>query len=428
MTTENIPLSKLKISDFNVRKDVGDISELVESVKEKGVFQPILVRPENGKYGIIVGSRRYSAAKEAKLYDIPATVKQMDDEEALVISLSENIQRNDLQPKETAETLAKLMERNTSRDIAKKIGKTQAYVNYMVSSAQLLGILEKHGVKVSNQAPDSERSLGKAIPTFHAVSLAQAINKIGDVPETKQVELARAVAPKTREDTERVAKYFEKHPEKSVDTIVERALYPSLGDITDGRIDSGMDNGIVDITPPVGREINSKLIWNLERIDTQYDFYTIGYGYSETDEFIKRLKVKGIKTLIDVRNNATGSIYKPEYNQENLERSLKKEGIRYIHLPELGVPKEHRSELNTDEDYQRLWKWYDKNVVTLDVGNGEAEDYEGQPALEWSFKHKELTDWVHPVAFMCRELDPTKCHRHRISRFLESRGLKSIDL
>src|SRR5215216_4852393 len=102
-TLEDIPLEKLKISKQNARKDVGDISELAQSISEKGVLEPILARPENGKIGVVMGSRRYAAAKQAKQHNIPTIVREMDDDEALEISLVENLQRSNLEPLETTQ-------------------------------------------------------------------------------------------------------------------------------------------------------------------------------------------------------------------------------------------------------------------------------------------------------------------------------------
>jgi uncharacterized protein (DUF488 family) len=104
-------------------------------------------------------------------------------------------------------------------------------------------------------------------------------------------------------------------------------------------------------------------------------------------------------------------MYKPEFNKDNLSQKLKQNNIDYFHLPDWGIEKEFREDLNTLEDYEKLWKWYDKNIV-INVGkSSEPWDYDG------------------PWAFMCTELDPTKCHRHRIAKQLEEEfQTKSMDL
>ncbi|MGA3109982.1 MAG: ParB/RepB/Spo0J family partition protein, partial [Candidatus Bathyarchaeia archaeon] len=88
--------NKLFVGDSNVRKSVGDITELKLSIEEKGILEPLLVRPLKNRFEIVVGSRRYEAAKALGLRKVPAIIRPMSDTEALSLSLVENIQRNDL--------------------------------------------------------------------------------------------------------------------------------------------------------------------------------------------------------------------------------------------------------------------------------------------------------------------------------------------
>jgi uncharacterized protein (DUF488 family) len=76
------------------------------------------------------------------------------------------------------------------------------------------------------------------------------------------------------------------------------------------------------------------------------------------------------------------------------------------------VPSEHRKDLRTDKDRQKLWKWYDRNVIDKNKNKLELVANSGKGK----------------TAFMCLELDPTKCHRHRIAKYLESKGLKGLDI
>jgi ParB/RepB/Spo0J family partition protein len=436
--SEDIPLNKLKISDFNVRQDVGDISELVESVKVKGVFQPILVRPEDGKYGVIIGSRRFSAAKEAKLHDIPATVKNMDDDEALTTSLAENIQRNDLEPKETAAAVGKLLETSNTRDLGKKLGKSHVWVVNMHNLGNLVTKLDKSGIKVGIMPTDQDRKSGKALPINHAIHIGNALEysrvkeHFRKIPEKAQdsivVDLAKGLAPLVQTDAQKCLEEFKRRPDRPVEDSIDKAMgVMSLDTFGGGGWQTGTESISAD-SDSMGNAINGKLIYNLKRIDEKYDFYTIGYGYSEVNEFIQRLKIKGIKTLVDVRANPR-SQWTTEYNKDILERSLKKAGIAYVHTPELGVPKDRREMLETEEDYQELWKWYDKNVLSHKVNDERASaSNPNERELVWSFKNAKATWGEHPIAFMCRELDPTKCHRHRIAKALEEHGKTSLDL
>ncbi len=119
------------------RKDLGDLTELVESVREKGVLEPLLVRhqPVSGRYMIISGERRYHAARAAGLRELPCIEKDIDDAETLEIALIENLQRKDLTPFEAAEGVQALGERFglTHEDIARKIGKGRSSVTELLS-------------------------------------------------------------------------------------------------------------------------------------------------------------------------------------------------------------------------------------------------------------------------------------------------------
>jgi uncharacterized protein (DUF488 family) len=173
---------------------------------------------------------------------------------------------------------------------------------------------------------------------------------------------------------------------------------------------------------PLNVQIHNKLIYNLKRIDIkQYDFYTIGYEKTDIHMFIERLKSKGVKTLVDVRKNPFS--YIPDFCKEALQSALKGAKIEYWHVPELGVDKQLREKLDSDEDYENLWKWYDRNIIPAKkmLDNDES-------VLENILRLFDESN-AHPAAFMCMEFEPTKCHRHRIAKSLEStKGMRSIDL
>jgi ParB family chromosome partitioning protein len=106
------------------------MTDLVSSIKEKGVLEPVLVRPTGEKYQIIAGERRYRASVEAGLSQIPCVEIDVDDRGVLEISLIENLQRRDLSSFEEAEGLQKLCEKflYTHEEVAKKLGKSRTSV------------------------------------------------------------------------------------------------------------------------------------------------------------------------------------------------------------------------------------------------------------------------------------------------------------
>jgi ParB family chromosome partitioning protein len=125
-----IPLDLLIPNPDQPRRSFGDIDDLVSSIKEKGVLEPVLVRPAGEKFQIIAGERRYRASVEAGLSQIPCVEIDVDDRGVLEISLIENLQRRDLNPFEEADGLHKLCEKflYTHEEIAKKLGKSRSSI------------------------------------------------------------------------------------------------------------------------------------------------------------------------------------------------------------------------------------------------------------------------------------------------------------
>jgi len=106
------------------------IEELARSIKQVGLIQPILVRPKDGKFEIVHGERRFRAHKLLGLKTIRAEVRELTDREVLLIQLIENVQREDLNPIEEAETYLRMVKELglTHEEIAEKIGKSRTYV------------------------------------------------------------------------------------------------------------------------------------------------------------------------------------------------------------------------------------------------------------------------------------------------------------
>jgi ParB family chromosome partitioning protein len=127
-----IPIEEIQPNISQPRKDMGDLKGLVDSVREKGVLEPLLVRsvPETGKYLIISGERRYQAACIAGLRELPCIEKEANDAETLEIALIENLQRKDLTPFEEADGLQALADRFalTHEEIAQRISKGRSSI------------------------------------------------------------------------------------------------------------------------------------------------------------------------------------------------------------------------------------------------------------------------------------------------------------
>ena len=122
-----VPLNMLAPNPDQPRRSTGDIGDLVSSIKEKGVLEPVLIRSLGDKFQIIAGERRYRASVEAGLSQIPCIELDVDDRGVLEISLIENLQRRDLSPFEEADGLQKLCEKflYTHEEVARKLGKSR---------------------------------------------------------------------------------------------------------------------------------------------------------------------------------------------------------------------------------------------------------------------------------------------------------------
>ncbi|MCP4393626.1 MAG: ParB/RepB/Spo0J family partition protein [Alphaproteobacteria bacterium] len=122
--------------------DEDAIADLVESVREKGVLQPLLVRKssqEENMYEIIAGERRWQASRRAGLHEVPVLVKEFSDEETLEVALIENLQRQDLSPLEEAKGYKRLMDEfsHTQEILAKGVGKSRSHVANMMRLLEL---------------------------------------------------------------------------------------------------------------------------------------------------------------------------------------------------------------------------------------------------------------------------------------------------
>ncbi len=130
-----VPIDLVDPNPDQPRQAMGDLSELIASVGEKGIIEPLVVRQRGSRYQIIAGERRYHAGVQAGLQELPVVVRDVDDTEMLEIALVENIQRKDLTAFEEAEALQSLAQRcgYTHEDLAKRLGKSRTSVTESLS-------------------------------------------------------------------------------------------------------------------------------------------------------------------------------------------------------------------------------------------------------------------------------------------------------
>jgi len=135
----NIPIDKLVPNAMQPRRDMGDLAELADSIRENGIIEPVIVRPRDGNFEIIAGERRFRAAREAGMHEIPCIEHDVPENEALEMSIIENIQRKDLNILEQAHSIRSLTEiyGYTHDEIAKKIAKSRVTVSELIRITDL---------------------------------------------------------------------------------------------------------------------------------------------------------------------------------------------------------------------------------------------------------------------------------------------------
>ena len=112
------------------RQAMGDLTELISSITEKGIIEPLIVRQRAGRFQLIAGERRYQAAVQAGLTEVPVVIRDVDDQEVIELALIENLQRKDLTAFEEAEALHSLAQRGslTHEQLAKRLGKSRTSI------------------------------------------------------------------------------------------------------------------------------------------------------------------------------------------------------------------------------------------------------------------------------------------------------------
>ncbi|MGN7477739.1 ParB/RepB/Spo0J family partition protein [Solibacillus silvestris] len=138
---QQVAVAKILANPFQPRKifDETTIEELAASIREHGIIQPIIVRKSGKKYEIVAGERRYRAAKNAGLTEVPVIVKDFNEQQMMEVAILENLQREDLTPIEEAEAYNSLIVKLnfTQEDLAKRLGKSRPHIANLIRLLQL---------------------------------------------------------------------------------------------------------------------------------------------------------------------------------------------------------------------------------------------------------------------------------------------------
>ncbi|MBQ9181464.1 MAG: ParB/RepB/Spo0J family partition protein [Bacilli bacterium] len=173
-----VPIDELRPNPYQPRKvfDESAIQELAESIKEHGVFQPIIVKKSVKGYEIVAGERRFRASKLVGLKKIPAIIRNFTDEQMMEIGLLENLQRENLNPIEEADAYNMMLNNlNLTQDeLSKKVGKSRSYVTNMLGLLRLPKSVQEM-VANSSISMGHARVLSKLSDTEKIISLANEI-------------------------------------------------------------------------------------------------------------------------------------------------------------------------------------------------------------------------------------------------------------
>ena len=161
-----VPIDTIDPNPNQPRQVMGDLSELMASIAEKGIIEPIIVRQRGTRFQIVAGERRYQAAVQVGLREVPVVIRDVDDDEIIEIALIENIQRKDLTPFEESEALHALGTRcnYTHEDMARRLGKSRTAITESLSL---------------NNMPEEVKNLCR-LADIHSKSLLLQIVRQGD--------------------------------------------------------------------------------------------------------------------------------------------------------------------------------------------------------------------------------------------------------
>ena len=173
-----LPLSELRPNPYQPRKIFDDeaLNELASSIKEHGVFQPIIVKKTIKGYDIVAGERRYRASKKLGLEKIPAIIKDFSDDEMMNIALLENLQREDLSAIEEANAYKVMLDTAhiTQEELAERVGKSRSHITNMLGLLRLPEVVKKD-VKDGNISVGHAKVLSKLESDEQILSLAKKI-------------------------------------------------------------------------------------------------------------------------------------------------------------------------------------------------------------------------------------------------------------
>src|SRR5262249_28720593 len=253
-----IDIDRIEPNPHQPRKQFGDLSEMVFSIKEKGVLEPILVRAiDGGRFEIIAGERRYQASKLAGLRHVPAIEVDVDNRGMLEISLIENLQRKDLTPFEEAAAIQRLCDqfRYTHEEIARKLGKSRTVITEALSLNRMPETVQERCRQADIQSKsmllqivrqESEDAMHKLVDRITGDGMTREEARRFNRPEDGESRRAKRVVDRYAPDDE-TFQFSLSFPKAEVD---KRELVVALQSILEKLIRELRENPNAPITPP----------------------------------------------------------------------------------------------------------------------------------------------------------------------------------
>lgn len=235
---EEIEIEKIIPNSSQPRELINDegIKELAESIREKGILQPILVRRRDDKYEIVAGERRYLSAKLVGLDKVPAIILDIDEREAFEISLIENIQREDLNPIEKAEAFQSYIDRYkvTHEELAKRLGISRTEITNLLRLLQLPPEIKEEVKKDSLtygharallglKDAESQKEMAKRI-VKEKLSVRETEELVGKRKMRLEIPEIRALESKLQSYLETKVRIHPRSPERGRITIEYKSL------------------------------------------------------------------------------------------------------------------------------------------------------------------------------------------------------------
>lgn len=234
-----VQIKDIQKNPYQPRKEFSEekIQELAQSIKENGLIQPIIVRksPVLG-YEILAGERRYRASIVAGLSEVPVIVKQLSDQDMVLHSIIENLQRENLNPIEEAKAYQSLIDKGfTHTEIAEKMGKSRPYITNLV---RLLG-LPKH-ILTEVESGKLSQAHARLLIQLSSDKQDKLLNRIQT--ENLSVRQVEQILQKTKKNSKKEKDYFVKEEEQTLKKILGLEVHIKLQKKDSGKITISFHN------------------------------------------------------------------------------------------------------------------------------------------------------------------------------------------